>query len=195
MNNSLGPSDLRGYSFLQVLVSAGIQFCRYLILQVFDSAGIQLCRDSFSAGIRVCRHSSQKVFNSAGIQFCRYSRLQGFRYSRRQKVWSYRYIKQYYPNFQRAVARNFLSFFVEIFRLNLLVEVLTTSRQIFVASKNGKFSGTRSFLRPRGADFGQKCPFSGENRQKRVRARPQKWPCTAEFFIPWGHDNYLWNQK
>ena len=91
-------------------------------------------------------------------------------YSRRQKVTSYRYIKQYYPNFQRAVARNFLSFFVEIFRLNLLVEVLTTSRQIFVASKNGKFSGTRSFLRPRGADFGQKCPFSGENRQKRLRA-------------------------
>ena len=75
------------------------------------------------------------------------------KYSRRQKVTSYRYIKQYYPNFQRAVARNFLSFFVEIFRLNLLVEVLRPSRQILMASKSEKFGGTRSFLRPRGAVF------------------------------------------
>ena len=27
-------------------------------------------------------------------------------YSRRQKVWSYRYIKQYYPNFQRSLAKS-----------------------------------------------------------------------------------------
>ena len=34
-------------------------------------------------------------------------------YIRRQKVSSYRYIKQNYPNFQHAVARIFLSFFFQ----------------------------------------------------------------------------------
>ena len=64
MNNSLGLSDLRGYSFLQVFDSAGIRFCRYSILQVFDSAGI-----------RAVRRSILQVFSSAGIRFRRYSPL------------------------------------------------------------------------------------------------------------------------
>ena len=42
-------------------------------------------------------------------------------YSRRQKVSSYRYIKQYYPNFQRAEARNFLSFFCRDFSIKAVV--------------------------------------------------------------------------
>ena len=106
MNNSLGPSDLRGYSFLQVLDSAGIRFCRYLILQVFSStgihflqviasAGIQVRRYSIlqvfsSAGIRVCRDSGKKAFSFAGIRFCRYSFLQVW-ISEGIKIWRYNF--------------------------------------------------------------------------------------------------------
>ena len=41
--------------------------------------------------------------------------------------------------------------------------------KLFVVSKNGKFRDSRSFFKPSGDDFRQKCPFLGENQQKRLR--------------------------
>ena len=78
MNNSLGLSDLRSYSFLQVLDSAGIGFCRYWILQVFNSAGIHFLQVFASAGIQVRRYSILQVFSSAGIRVCRDSGEKAF---------------------------------------------------------------------------------------------------------------------
>ena len=59
-------------------------------------------------------------------------------YSKRQKVTSYRYIKQYYPNFQRAVARNFLSFFVETHDKNPLRAVNLKDEMVWYFQNEGK---------------------------------------------------------